>query len=103
MTEAQLVQQIKEGLEWQGCTVLRVGQHRADKAGSDCGVPDLLVRRSEWPYGVWLGVEVKLPTGRLSAAQEALQQAGAIVVARSLEDAQRFVSWLDEHFDEDCT
>lgn len=87
--EADLVQGIYEGLRYRGRVVLRCGQHRVDKAGSDAGLPDILCwcpqRRG------WIGIETKTPSGRLSPAQKALENIGAIYVCRSIEDAFKAV------------
>lgn len=83
--EAVLVRDIVAALRAAGRTVLRVGQRRCDLAGSDAGVPDLLLwcpaRQS------WLGLEAKTAQGRLSVAQRALVEAGMVIVIRSVEDA----------------
>lgn len=68
----------------------RVGQHRADQAGSDSGVPDLLVYITGMPFaltfevkerkrgkrGGWIG-------GRKQPEQELLESKGCIRVVRS--------------------
>lgn len=82
--ESDLVDGIVQGLRYRGRIVLRCGQWRADKAGSDAALPDL------WVYdgaGKWIGLEVKTPTGRLSRAQQKLAGCGAITVVRSIAEA----------------
>jgi hypothetical protein len=82
-----LVERIRRALEAEGLVVLRVGQHRADQAGTDPGAPDLLAARPGCGP-VWLGLEVKRPRGgRLTPAQRRLAYAGLVAVVRSVEDA----------------
>ena len=54
--------------------------------GATRGIPDLLVRHPSWPRYVWVGVEVKTPTGRVRPEQQALADVGAVVVVRSLNE-----------------
>ncbi len=104
-TEAEIQSQIVEGLTLIGYLVLvtsrryrpcpRCGviDHRGD--GASRGLPDLLVRHPRWPALTWVGLEVKKPGGRVSPEQQALAQAGAIAVVRSLEDAVAVLRALD--------
>jgi hypothetical protein len=85
--ERAVVAVIAEGLTLLGFTVRRVGQHRADLAGQDGGIPDLIVTHPTWPEGVWLGLECKGTHTRLSPAQRDLHAAGRIVIVRSWEEA----------------
>jgi len=94
MTEAELQCQIVDALRLHGCTVLvtsaRSYRPATDKRrgyGADRGVPDLLVAPPYAPPSVWLGLEVKSRTGRLTPEQRALAEAGRIVVVRSLREA----------------
>lgn len=86
--EALVVKAIVAELRARGETVLRVGQYRADMAGSDPGVPDLLVNIQG---SLWLGLEVKSPgntsPSRLTPAQRELRSARMIVVVDSVEAA----------------
>lgn len=84
-TESGLVRAIVEALQMSGYTVLRVGQWRADYAGSTAGTPDLFCfcpRQS-----LWYGIEVKTSTGRLSPAQKRLVEAGMVHLIRSPQEA----------------
>lgn len=85
--ESDLVATIHEGLTYLGCLVLRTGQWRADRAGSDPGCPDLLVRAPLWRPGVWIGMEVKTKEGRLSLIQKWIDGHRGYYVVRSWEDA----------------
>ena len=83
--ESALVKGIYDGLTLRGRTVLRVGQWRADMAGTDAGCPDLFVwcpRRDGW-----IGLECKTDHGPLRREQAALLAAGMIVVVRTIEAA----------------
>lgn len=64
--------------------------------GATPGTPDLLVRRDNWPRAVWLGVEIKGEATRLSPEQRALSDTGAIVIARSFEEALAYVRQFEE-------
>lgn len=94
LLESDLVIGIVDGLTLKGYTVLRVGQHRADKAGTDPGVVDLLVGHPRWGNR-WVMIECKVPTlpgvktrkGRTSPEQRALQEAGMSAVVNSIEAA----------------
>jgi len=85
--ERDVVQVIRQGLERLGYRVLHCGQQRADKSGSDPGLPDLFVSHPRWPAGVWIGLECKSTVGRLSTAQRALAATRRIVIVRNWEDA----------------
>ena len=95
-TEAELQRLVTRGLRLLGFLVLstvvrpkrcRCGAWGGAHTGMDRGVPDLLVRHRTWPTGFWLGMELKSEKGRLRPEQAELQQAGAIVVVRSWEEA----------------
>ena len=83
--EAGLVDAIVQILELYGYTVLRVGQWRADKSGTTAGTPDLFVGREG--SALWLGMEVKTVTGRLSEAQKDLNEKKMTCVVRSPQQA----------------
>jgi hypothetical protein len=85
--EKEIVETIREGLSLMGYIVLRAGQWRADRSGSDPGVPDLLVRHPDWERGRFLALEVKGPKTALSDTQAWLEAKGGIIVVRSWEDA----------------
>jgi hypothetical protein len=85
--EQDLMRGIYQGLTLQGYIVLRVGQWRADHAGSDPGCPDLFVSHPAWLEACWLGLECKGTHARLSAAQRRLADGGRVVVCRRWEDA----------------
>lgn len=95
--ESDVEAEVVGGLRLLGYTVLvtsrRVklcphcgGRQRGDD-GASRGIPDLIVSHPSWGRGVWLGAELKSPTGRLRPEQRELADAGRIVVWRSLEDA----------------
>jgi hypothetical protein len=86
-SEADLVVQIQEGLRALGYTVLRVGQYRADFAGTTEGTPDLFIGREGWGP-VFIGLEVKRPMGRLSRAQKALNDRGMTKVVHDFDEAR---------------
>lgn len=72
---------------------------RMTGAPNDKGYPDLSVRRSTWPPGVAMLMEVKTQTGRLSTEQATLHARGWSVVVRSaanaVEAARGFGDWLE--------
>lgn len=86
-SEAALVTAIVKALRKSGRTVLRVGQHRADMAGTTVGTPDLFC----WVGCGWIGLECKTKTGRLSPEQRRLAAAGMVRVVRSVEEALEIV------------
>lgn len=109
-TEEQVQAAIIEGLTALGYTVLQTS-HRVKLAecprchsrfrpvggyGSTPGVPDLLVSRTSWPVGCWLGLEVKGPKTAISPAQKGLLDAARIVIARSWEDALSHVQIFEQ-------
>jgi hypothetical protein len=60
--------------------------------GASPGVPDVLARPGErastrWPRAVWLGIECKGAKTRLSPQQKEFHEQGAIVIARSVDEA----------------
>lgn len=96
MTEDALQRQIVQALTLAGCVVLVTSRRRCRCVcgrwprggdGVTRGTPDLLVLNLTWPARLWKGLEVKLPTGRLSPEQRRLVDAGAAVVVRSVAEA----------------
>lgn len=103
--EEDIQQQIVEGLSLYGYIVLQTTV-RGIKArckgcgselkayggyGADKGVPDLLVSRTDWMAGVWVGLEVKSETGRLKPEQAELLAQNRIHVVRSFDEAKSIV------------
>lgn len=92
---------IMDALRRRGYTVKQTSEHRRriqclecgkwftpdNGRGCDAGVPDLLVSHVSWPPYLWLGMEVKTESGRLSPAQQELEREHRIVVVRGVEDA----------------
>jgi hypothetical protein len=89
-TEADIVVQIQEGLRALGFIVLRVGQHRADLAGTTAGTPDLFVGRSAWGNR-WIGIEVKALGGRVRPSQKEMLLRGLVGVAHNFDEARALV------------
>lgn len=83
--EKAIVERIRQRLQREGCTVLRVGQWYANKGGTDKGTPDLFVS----PPGEvnrWFGIEVKKPgysAPEVRPEQRMLAEAGKIVIVTS--------------------
>jgi hypothetical protein len=94
--EADVLAVIVEGLTLLGYTVLRCQQWRADKSGSDAGLPDLWITSERWPEGAWCALEVKGTGGRLSASQQRLHAARRLYVVRSWEDAQTAIADFEQ-------
>lgn len=90
LLEAQVQQQIVEGLQAFGYDVLVTSARSVRKGtGADYGVPDLLVTHRHWPLGM-LGIEVKRPGQAVkwsSPKQRELWEGGHTAVAKSLEEA----------------
>lgn len=99
LPESAVERQVVEGLVAFGYEVLKTSHRhrriecvcgaklRPGSYGADYGVPDLLVRRDGWPIGAWIGLELKGTATPLSARQQELAAAGAIIVVRSFQDA----------------
>lgn len=97
---------IVDGLRAMGCIVL-ITTRRVKKCqgcgkinhvgdGVSKGVADLLVRRKDWPAGVYLSLEVKKP-GKVkwsSMEQRLLCEVGDVLVVQSLEEAVEAVKAL---------
>ena len=66
--------------------------------GTTPGVPDRLARHSDWPQGLWLGLELKGSKTRLSPEQKLLLADGAIYVCRSGEEAREALLLADQAF-----
>jgi hypothetical protein len=81
--ESDLVQQIKKTLTLNRVAVFRIGQWRADKSGSDEGVPDLMLCYD----GRILMMEVKVKGGNPSVTQQWLSGEGYSVIVWSLDEA----------------
>lgn len=95
-TEAQIVQGIRRLLLAKGYMVWRTGQLRADWAGNDKGLPDVLLRRPQWRCGEMLGIEVKTRTGRTHGLQAQMVETEQYAVARSEEEAWQIVQDYEE-------
>lgn len=88
-TEASIQATLKHALETCGYIVLEVAKGRSAKAkglwvGHTPGTPDVFVSHPAWPVGEWLGLELKTPTGRVRPEQQALADAGRVVIVRSV-------------------
>lgn len=59
--------------------------------GANKGVPDLLIRKGDWPAWMWLGMECKGRNTKVSPEQSSLEVLGAIVIVRTLDDAIRIL------------
>jgi len=81
MTERETQRRIVDALRKAGCLVC-VTSNRCPTANTP-GTPDLFV----WHAGKWTALEVKSPSGKLTAKQSALAESGAVHVVRSVEDA----------------
>jgi hypothetical protein len=57
------------------------------------GIGDLLVRHVDWPLALWLNLEVKSRTGRLTQEQERAVLLGRIVVVRNAREAVDMVEY----------
>lgn len=90
--EDTLVSEIKRILHDLGYMVAVIGQRKAKGSGTTVGFPDMAVRHRQWPECVMVGIEVKIPTGRLSPEQEGMEALGWFRVARSVEDALHIVA-----------
>jgi len=86
-SESMLVTRIVRALNACGYLAQRVGQYRADRAGNDKGVADLLVRHPYWGRGLCMQMEVKLPGAPVPSHQQALCDAGVTIIIRSPEEA----------------
>lgn len=73
----------------------RAGMHNT---GQSKGIPDLSVTKDYWPVGVWVGLEMKRPGGKMRPEQEALFNRGRILVSDDCEDALRQLKPIDEMF-----
>lgn len=99
-SEAQVQAAIIERLTLAGYTVVstsrirrgsrcRCGQWNVPAGGDGVtrGCPDLYVTHHAWPTAVWLGLEVKTATGRVSPEQRRLADDCRIVIVRNQDDA----------------
>jgi len=81
--EKEIVERIRQRLQREGCTVLRVGQWYANKSGTDKGTPDLFASAGG---NTWIGLEVKKPgysPSDVRPEQRILAEAGKIVIVTS--------------------
>lgn len=92
LAESDVVDAIQGEFEARGWRVLRVGQRRAKGSGTTVGCPDLFLRDPGWPRAMWFGCEVKGPGTHVRREQQALADADAIVVVRSLAEMMEAVS-----------
>lgn len=99
--ECDVQSAIVGALRVSGFTVLQTNLAKA-RVICDPGVPDLIVSSDAWPYAMWLGLEVKNETGRLSDEQAALYAAHRIEVVRSIDDALGFVKKAHEAIIREC-
>jgi hypothetical protein len=101
MRERDLQRQLCDWLRYQHYAVLECGTYRrktrcpacgrtffATGGHSAAGVPDLLLHHPGL-RGNLLGLELKIPGGRIRTRQGELAAAGAIRIVRSLEDVQQ--------------
>lgn len=77
---------------------IRVGQHRADLAGSDPGAPDVLVLWHGLPMMFGLEAKARTRGARLSDAQAALHREGHITVVRCAQDVADFILRVESAF-----
>lgn len=68
---------------------VRIGQRRADKAGTDAGCPDIMVSAGKR----WIGLEAKARTKEAgpSPEQRILAEFGLVVIVNSAEQAVRAI------------
>jgi hypothetical protein len=64
--------------------------------GATAGVPDTLVARDEWPFPVFVGIEIKGAKTPVSDEQQKLAEAGRIVVVRSMPAALEAARRVDK-------
>jgi hypothetical protein len=83
--EARIVQEIRKALISAGYRVYRCQQRRADFAGSDAGIGDLLVTRRGWLFTIQM--DAKVPGGVVSEAQARACAEGHLFLVESAEDA----------------
>lgn len=98
MTESELQAGIIKAIKAKGYLCLKTSSNYKVKQVTK-GIPDLFVSRKGWPAGFWLGLEVKLPGGKLKPEQEALLAEGRIKIVREVDDALDALSlaesWLE--------
>ena len=91
-TEKSIQATLKQALETCGYIVGEVAKARSARAagswtGTTPGLPDLFITHPDWHDAMWLGVELKTPTGKLRPEQAQLCSIGRTVVARSVYEA----------------
>jgi hypothetical protein len=109
LTEAQIQTSIVDLLN--ACKYVVLVTSARVKTGNSFGIPDLLVRNPNWPYGLWLGMEVKTPGGKWTVGytvdkrtghriahhdQENLWKAGGTCRVESTEQAAYAVVMTDK-------
>lgn len=104
VTEASIQATLKHALETCGYTVLEVAKGRSAKAkglwvGHTPGCPDVFVSHPDWPIGEWLGLELKTPTGRVRPEQQALADAGRVVIVRGVYEGLCSVACVEYKLD----
>lgn len=88
MTESELQSSIKKALLDLGYTAKTTSNYMRNRRGAkEKGIPDVLVTHRRWERGIWLGLEVKLPKGRMSPDQDDLLKDGRIYVVTSIDEA----------------
>ena len=104
--EAQVQAAIIQRLTMAGYTVISTSRVRKAQRCSICGryafasggdgvtpgCPDLLVSHPAWPAPLWLGIEVKGTTTKVSAEQKRLAEDGRILIARSQDGIESYVA-----------
>ncbi len=98
--EKDLQIEVKSNLEMRGYEVMETGKSRAKVScpacgsqsyptgwqGNTSGLPDLLIRRQDWPVGIWLAVELKGTSTAVTTAQQALANRYGSYICRSWEE-----------------
>ena len=104
ITEDMVQAEVETILQALNVTYLKAVAHIRSKnpkhhrTGQSKGIPDILARRSSWPKGLWIGLELKRPVGwRWSdPEQKAVHELGGSFVVHSAEDAMAAVRATDD-------
>jgi Holliday junction resolvase len=93
--ESRLVRRIQDLIRKRGGRSFKI---HGDSSYQEAGIPDILACYQ----GRFLGIEVKMPGGRLSRKQERVMQTildagGVAIVARSVDDVHRVLDMLDKN------
>jgi hypothetical protein len=93
--ESRLVRRIQGLIKQRGGRSFKI---HGDSSYQEAGIPDLLACYK----GRFLGIEVKMPGGRLSRKQEKVLQSimdggGVAIIARSVDDVHRVLDMLDKN------